>query len=425
MKTREQVIRTNARKREFRWTARGAIKAILVTILVIILLIAAICGMFYAVHNSKTKTEITVLDINKVYDMYDVDGIETNISVTKGVNSKHTIVSIADIGDNTFSLYANMIFEEVRDDVTVVNIDRPGYGMSDDTTDERTVDNIIKHYRASLDEVGIDEPIILLTYGFGSVYATEWANQYPDEIKAIITINGTILTENNDEIEAYEMTKLDYLLALGNKIGVQRIFYKNWFNDMHRELSNDVEKCVQVLNMHSAKTFAQYSEMVLKEENFKTVLNNMEANNIPVFYIATENTLETDADVSNYVEYMNALSIAKEEAPFYNGGGGASYDEFIENTIAECNKYQEEVLEPFIETYNNATIIKIPGYGKIYQQKAIAMDNFAKDFVKWLNGDIAMMNSRYENEFPKQEVTVPEETEPETPEASEETNPAE
>ena len=44
------------------------------------------------------------------------------------------------------------------------------------------------------------------------------------------------------------------------------------------------------------------------------------------------------------------------------------------------------------------------------------MDNFAKDFVKWLNGDITTMNSRYENEFPKpQQTEKPEETVPTDP----------
>ena len=39
------------------------------------------------------------------------------------------------------------------------------------------------------------------------------------------------------------------------------------------------------------------------------------------------------------------------------------------------------------------------------------MDNFAKDFVKWLNEDVSVMNSRYENEFPKpQQAEKPEDT---------------
>ena len=411
MKTREQVIRSNARKREFRWTARGAIKAILITILVLILLAVAICSVFFVLHNSKTQKELVTLEMNKMYQIYEVDDINTNIHVRKGVNAKHTIVSIADIGDHTFGVYTNMIFEEVRDDVTIVNIDRPGYGMSDDTNKERTVENVIEHYRASLKEVNIEEPVILFTYGFGSVYATEWANQYPDEIKAIVHINGTILTEDNEDIEAYQMTKKDTLYALGNKIGIQRLFYKEWFKDMHRVLSHDEEQCVKIFNTHSAKTFAQYSEMVLKEENFKTVVENWKKNDIPTFYIATDKVMEQDEDVAAYVEFMNALSTAKDEPPFYNGGGGANYDKFIAEMIEDSETYQATVLKPYIEMYGTAQIIKIPGYEQIYKQKPIAMDNFAKDFVKWLNEDVSVMNSRYENEFPKpQQAEKPEDT---------------
>lgn len=415
MKTREQVIRTNARKREFRWTARGAIKATIITILVLILLVSAILGIFYGLHYTKTQKDILLLDMNKVYQSYEVEGIDTNIYMHEGIDSKHTIVSIGDIGDNTFGIYTNMIFETIKDDVTVINIDRPGHGMSGDTREDRTVENIIEHYRAALKEVNVEEPVVLFTYGFGSVYATEWANQYPDEVKAIVTINGTIITEDNENIESYEMTKKDYLYTLGNNFGIQRIFYNDWFNDMHRVLTHDEEECVQALNIHSAKTFALYSEMALKEKNFKTVLENWKENDIPTIYIATANAMETDEDVINYVEYMNALSTAKKEDPFYSAAG-SEYDQFIEDTIAESNKYCEEVLNPFINKYGNAQIIKIPGYSRIYQQKDIAMDNFAKDFIKWLNDDITVMNSRYENEFPKpQQPEKPEETVPTDP----------
>ena len=425
MKTREQVIKTNARKREFRWTARGAIKATLLTILVLILLIATVLGTFYGVHQSKTKKDIVTLDINNMYDIHEVNGIETNIYVREGINSQHTIVSIADIGDNTFGIYTNMIFEKVKDDVTIVNIDRPGYGMSADTNEEQTVENIIEHYRAALKEVNVSEPVVLFTYGFGSVYATEWATQYPDEVKAIVNINGTIIDKNNDTIESYEMTKTDYLYTLGNNFGIQRIFYDQWFNDMHRELTHDEEEGVQVLNTHSARTFALYSEMELKEKNFETVLENWTENDIPVFYIATEKGLEQEEDVTGYVEYMNALSTAKDEPPFF-GDSGSAYDEFIIKTLEEAAKYQDEVLEPFIDKYNNAQIIKIPGYAKIYQQKAIAMDNFAADFVKWLNNDIVAMNDRYENEYPEVESSkTPEETEPVETEPTEDTTPTE
>ena len=415
MKTREQVIKTNARKREFRWTARGALKGLLISIIIVVLLITAILGIFYGLHYSKTQKDIKILTAYKMYDIYEVDDVDTNIYISKGKDSKHTIVSIADIGDHTFGIYTNMIFEKVKNDVTIVNIDRPGYGMSSDTKEDRTVENIVEHYRAALQEVNIEEPVVLFTYGFGSVYAAEWANQYPDEIKAIVNINGTVITEDNKDIESYEMTKKDKFFTVGNYFGLQRIFYNDWFNDMHRELSHEDEECVQIMNTHSAKTFALYSEMALKEKNFKTVLENWKENDIPTFYIATEHSMEKDEDVSGYVEYMNALSLSREEEPFYNASG-AEYDKYIADCIDESTKYHNEVLKPFFDKYGNLHVIKIPGYPQIYKQKAIAMDNFAKDFVKWLNDDIATMNSRYENEFPKpQQTEKPEEAAPTDP----------
>lgn len=420
MKTREQIIKTNARKREFRWTARGAIKATLITILVLILLVAAILGIFYGLHYAKTQKDITTLKVHDMYQVHEVEDIETNINIREGKESKHVIVSIGDIGDHTFGIYTNMIFDTVKDDITTVNIDRPGHGMSDDTKKDRTVENIVEHYRAALKVADINEPVVLFTYGFGSVYATEWANQYPDEIKAIVTINGTIIDASNEDIESYEMTKKDRWFTLGNSFGIQRLLYNDWFDDMHRELTADEEEWVKIRNTHSAKTFALYSELELKEKNFNTVVENWKENDIPVFYIATANVMEQDEDVINYVEYMNALSVAKGEDPFYSAAG-SEYDQYINDTIDASTKYYTDILSPFIAKYNNAQVIRIPGYDKVYQQKAIAMDNFAKDFVKWLNEDIDNMGARYENEFPKPQEK-PEETLPEGTETTEPTD---
>ena len=121
-------------------------------------------------------------------------------------NGKHTIVSLAGLGMSDYSVMERRMTECLEEENTVVFIDRAGYGLSDDTDNEMTIDYIVEDYRKALNNVGIKAPYILMPHSIGGVYASYWVSKYPDEIEAIVFLDGTQLSENM-ELEEREIPK--------------------------------------------------------------------------------------------------------------------------------------------------------------------------------------------------------------------------
>ena len=67
-----------------------------------------------------------------------------------------------------------------------------GYGWSDRTDEERSVENIVEELRLALAESGESAPYVLMPHSVSGVYATWYAAHYPGEVAAIIGIDCTL-----------------------------------------------------------------------------------------------------------------------------------------------------------------------------------------------------------------------------------------
>lgn len=60
------------------------------------------------------------------------------------------------------------------------------------TDDDRTVENITEELRTALSAADIKAPYVLIPHSISGIYATYYANTYPQEVKAIIGIDCTL-----------------------------------------------------------------------------------------------------------------------------------------------------------------------------------------------------------------------------------------
>ena len=74
----------------------------------------------------------------------------------------------------------------------VVVVEPFGYGWSDKTNKERTVENIVEEIRLALQKANIEGPYILMPHSISGIYSMYYSNKYPDEVKAIIGIDPTL-----------------------------------------------------------------------------------------------------------------------------------------------------------------------------------------------------------------------------------------
>ena len=102
-----------------------------------------------------------------------------------------------------YSVTERRMTECLEKENTVVFIDRAGYGLSDDTDNEMTIDYRVEDYRKALNNAGVKAPYVLMPHSIGGAYASYWVSKYPDEIEAIVFLDGTQLSDDMglEEIE--------------------------------------------------------------------------------------------------------------------------------------------------------------------------------------------------------------------------------
>lgn len=110
---------------------------------------------------------------------------------TKG-NGENTIVLLSGLGTAAPVLDFEPLINQMAKNHKVVVVEPFGYGWSDMTEKERTVENIVEEIRTALKESGIEGPYILMPHSISGIYSIYFADKYPNEVKAIIGIDPTL-----------------------------------------------------------------------------------------------------------------------------------------------------------------------------------------------------------------------------------------
>lgn len=150
--------------------------------------IAAIILIWVAFHYIKTAYE------QKSYPAPGklVEVNEKNMHVyTKG-EGENTIVLLSGLGTAAPVLDFEPLINELALTNKVVVVEPFGYGWSDLTTKERTVENIVEELRIALQKSNIEGPYILMPHSLSGIYSMYFADKYPSEVKAVIGIDPTL-----------------------------------------------------------------------------------------------------------------------------------------------------------------------------------------------------------------------------------------
>jgi len=142
----------------------------------------------------QTRKLLEKNDVKPLGKLVNVDGKRIHVySTGKG---KKTIVLMPGLGCPTPSIDFKPLINEFKKDFKVVVVEPFGYGFSDATSKERTVENIVYETRSALKEVKIDSPYILMPHSISGVYAQYFASVYPKEVEAIVMLDSTLVSDN-------------------------------------------------------------------------------------------------------------------------------------------------------------------------------------------------------------------------------------
>ena len=122
--------------------------------------------------------------------LVEVDGKNMHV-YTKG-DGENTIVLLGGLGTAAPVLDFEPLINEMAKDNKIVVVELFGYGWSDSTDKERTVEHIVEEIRTALNRANIEGPYILMPHSISGIYSMYYANEYSDEVRAVIGIDPTL-----------------------------------------------------------------------------------------------------------------------------------------------------------------------------------------------------------------------------------------
>lgn len=347
-----------------------------------VLVVAVVCGIgITIVHTMVTSREKSELADAGYRNTVTVNGKDLNYNAYGNMDGEHVIVTISGLGVNDYGVMSHYVTDSLSEDNYIVNIDREGYGFSEDSLEEQTAEHIVDTYRSALKEIGVEGPYVLLPHSIGGIYATYWECMYPEEIEGIVFLDTSEITEDA-VFEDMDITCFDYILAGLSKTGLQRFLYDSIYTGSPAWVSEPELSYTRSLNIHSGGSFASVSETKLANENLKFVREMITENDIPKVYVNASSSFETEADFVDYIEYANALLLAQGKEEYFDLSDDAKTAEAAQRYIENSAKWRKEHTMPYVSALGNCQYVGIPGDHLIYQQKPDEVAAVVEKFLK-------------------------------------------
>lgn len=354
---------------------------------IILLILLAILLLFtlvtFIIHRVKTEQEIELLKEKGYYNPVSVGDYCLNVAKFGNENGKHTIVGLAGNGMGDFAVTARQMTACLEEDNLVVFIDRAGYGFSDDTTNEMTLEYIVEDYRKALKNAGIEGPYVLMPHSIGGAYANYWVSQYPDEIEGIVFVDGSQLNATAfEEEEPYKVGFGDRFLALLAKLGFSRYVLREYSYHYPDNYTEEEQMLGDALMLMTLDSIAPVSESYNLASNAQSAFASIVSNDVPKLYICAswgiqtkEDIIETNKWVNRQIE-INSLDVSPRPLEYD--------DELINEILANYQKAREETIYPYAEKMGNCEVICLAGDHMIYEQKPEECGRIIQEFLNRL-----------------------------------------
>ena len=359
------------------------IRSVLLAVLAVLFVIVSGTYIF---HKIKTAQEIKLLKANGYYNPVSVGDHSLNVAIFGKRDGEHTIVSLAGLGMADYSVTERRMTACLEKENTVVFIDRAGYGLSDDTDNEMTIDYIVEDYRKALNNAGVKAPYVLMPHSIGGAYASYWVSKYPDEIEAIVFLDGTQLSDDMglEEIEIGFGDKAEVFLA---KLGFGRymlrkecFLYPNGFTEEEQNMGD-------ALNLMSMDSYACLSENDFHNQNLMDAWNGIITNDVPKLYVcASWGFQNVDELIENSLWLNNQIVKnhidTKLRPTEYEGN-----EYYFDTMLAQCEDARNTKLIPYLEKMGNCELVLLGGDHAIYEQRPEECGDIVLEFINGLDVD--------------------------------------
>ena len=319
-----------------------------------------------------------------------VDGADNKINVysTGASHGKHTIVGLAGMGVESFPIVTKALNERLGKENTLVYPDRAGYGFSDDSYKSQTLEQVVEDYRAGLKNAGFSAPYVLMGHSYGDFYALWWQMKYPDEVEAVIFLDGTWLEKNDlweswtigeypSEADAYADAFRGWRRTW---LGLYRLFppAEQTEGTYGKSVLSAEQLALWNLTENRKWSAALLSELANEPEAARELRKILKPTDTPKLYFSTLCTCEED--VREYLEFQKADYEAAGEQ-FRLNPETAAKSEWQQRGWQYQDDYTNS-LTPFLEQCGNCRLVSIGGdHGLFFVQKSGQVADTILDFL--------------------------------------------
>lgn len=267
----------------------GKGKKIMMIFGIIVALIAACMLIGAVLHTVYFKGKLA--QIKPYGQLVDVD--DGQMHVYSMGNGEKTIVLLPGMGVPLPCADFAPLMRKLSEKHTVVCVEYFGVGFSSETSKPRTCENYIEETRTALNQAGFKAPYVLMPHSISSVYSEYYAAKYPEEVEAVISLDGTstALYGEMPAIVKYILPIVKFQQAVGTTSLIAPLTVNKKYL-----LSNKYTK----KEINDAITFAGFSmnDTVLEQisnssEFIKQTIDLQFPESIPYFKVISKRTYET------------------------------------------------------------------------------------------------------------------------------------
>lgn len=190
-----------------------------------------------------------------------VDGKKMHVVLYGDINStdqtfadqdKTALVMLPGLGVPSPHIYFKPLAQALESKFNVVIVEPLGYGLSDVTSTDRTVENMNNELDEALEILDIDE-CVLAVHSISGVYGLDFVLDYPERVKGFIAIDNTIYEDSL--VESLEMEK-DYMLQEAEKFDNLRNSFTS-IQEFQNAISENPEQYGAALPQINGYTYSQ------------------------------------------------------------------------------------------------------------------------------------------------------------------------
>lgn len=197
---------------------KKVLKVIGKSLLVLLAALIAFLLVMFVYNQIMLKREAVIFDNPPVGQFVEVDGHKMCI-YTEG-EGDHTLVFLSGSGTSSPIYDFKSLYSLLSDDYRIVVIEKFGYGFSDVVEGERSISTILRQDREALAKIGIEGPFVLCPHSFSALESLMWAQQYPDEVEAIVGLDMAV----PQSYEGFDFEGASSTLLLGEALRLSGIF---------------------------------------------------------------------------------------------------------------------------------------------------------------------------------------------------------